>query len=125
MSATPTPSAMCTSPGTGGSSSIKKVLPAILNSSGYLRARHGRPVYGTVEMPSLNFDPGWTWYQEKHGRVLDPYELLAPVLQDAAVNAALGSVSDDESGPPEFIANGGAAMVMVYEDLTAELAASG
>ena len=98
-------------PGTGGSSSIKKILPAILGSSGYLSTRYGRPIYGTAEMPSLNFESGWTWYQEKNGRVLDPYELLAPVLQDAAVNTALRSVSDDESGPPEFVANGGAAMV--------------
>jgi hypothetical protein len=97
--------------GTGGSSSIKRVLPAVLRESPYLRARYSAPIYGTSDMPSLNFPPGWIWYREKDGRVLDPYELLDPVFQDAAVNAALLSVADEDNASPDFIASGGGAMV--------------
>jgi hypothetical protein len=97
--------------GTGGSSSIKKVLPAVLRQSPYLRARYSAPIYGTPQMPSLNFPPDWIWHQERNGQVCDPYELLGPLFIDPAVNDALSSIADEDAAPPNFIAGGGAAMV--------------
>ncbi len=98
-------------PGTGGSSSIKKVLPVVLARSNALRQRYGAPVYGTAAMPSLNFAAPWAWLQEIEDKVRDPYELLDPMLSDPAVRLAVGQGEDDETGRQSFIANGGAAMV--------------
>lgn len=47
-------------PGTNGSVSLKYVLPAALNSSEFLKDKYSRPIYGTPEMPSLNFT-NQTW----------------------------------------------------------------
>lgn len=97
--------------GTGGSSSIKKVLPSVLRHSAYLRARYGAPIYGTARMPSLNFSPGWIWYREKGGHVCSPYELLDALFTDPEVNAALSSITDEDNASPDFIASGGSAMI--------------
>lgn len=97
-------------PNTTGKSSIKKVLPAVLEQSEYLRARYSEPVYGTAAMPSQNFRGGFAWWQERDGRVVDPYHLLDPLLGDRELDGAGDRI--EENGDPEsgFIANGGAAM---------------
>jgi hypothetical protein len=98
--------------GTDGRSSIKKVLPAVLRQSDYLKGRYSRPVYGTAEMPSLNFPAGWVWWREEGSAVRDPYTLLGQLLSDAELDRA--ARGEDEAS--EFVANGGAAMV-AYGDL--------
>ena len=43
-------------PYTNGSNSIKKVLPAILNSSKFLKEKYSKPIYGAQGgIPSHNF----------------------------------------------------------------------
>lgn len=69
-------------PATRGSSSLKKVLPALMRSSAFLRETYSRPVYGSPAMPSLNLSGPVCWWQEKDGQVLDPYKLLPPVFAD-------------------------------------------
>jgi hypothetical protein len=98
--------------GTDGRSSIKKVLQAVLQQSEYLRERYGRPVYGTEEMPSLNFRD-WTWWREHDGVVRDPYKLLKPLLSDPDLGRAAREEEEDEASA--FVANGGAAMVAYGE----------
>jgi hypothetical protein len=98
--------------GTDGRSSIKKVLPAVLRQSDYLKGRYSRPVYGTAEMPSLNFPAGWVWWREEGSVVRDPYTLLGQLLSDAELDRA--ARGEDEAS--EFVSNGGAAMV-AYGDL--------
>jgi hypothetical protein len=93
------------------------VLPALFESSGFLRRTYGQPVYGTERMPSLNFTAPVTWWREQDGRVLDPYDLLPPVFPDVeradqdALDAGLGSTLQE----------GGAAMAayarLQFEDL--------
>ncbi len=90
----------------GGSNSLKAVLPAILNTSGYLREKYSRPVYGkNSEIRSQNFDDGWIWIREdERGRIRNPYELLPSLVGDM-----------DEEQIEEFLngdrlADGGAAM---------------
>jgi hypothetical protein len=102
-------------PGTGGSSSIKKVLPAALKASRALRERYSAPVYGTPEMPSRNFkDPaGFRWVVMDADRPRDPYTLLRPLVEEDGVNA---SEVEEHEGAGDFIANGGAAM-MAYGKL--------
>jgi hypothetical protein len=99
--------------GTDGRSSIKKVLQAVMQQSEALRERYGRPVYGTAEMPSLNFPAGWVWWQEHDGVVRDPYTLLKPLLSDPYLDRAAREEEEDEASA--FVANGGAAMVAYGE----------
>ena len=94
---------------TDGRSSIKKVLQAVLAQSEYLRVRYGRPVYGTPEMPSLNFRD-WVWWREHDGVVRDPYTLLGQLLEDPELDA-LARAEEREEEASAFVANGGAAMV--------------
>lgn len=69
-------------PFTRGSSSLKKVLPALMQSSGELRERYGAAVYGSEAMPSLNLKTPVAWWVERDGRVCDPYDLLPPVFAE-------------------------------------------
>ncbi|MCG3775861.1 MAG: hypothetical protein JW395_2707 [Nitrospira sp.] len=102
-------------PGTGGSSSIKKVLLALLTQSLHLQARYGAPVYGTPEMPSLNFK-AQTWCIRAEGALQDPYHLLKPLLGQYDPNGLAKLAEDEGSGDASFVANGGAAM-LAYERL--------
>lgn len=101
-------------PGTGGSCSIKKVLPAVLKSSAAVRTRYGAPIYGT-EIPSLNFkDPaGFRWVVMDGEIPRDPYTLLQPLIVEAGIDASRVEEHEDAG---DFVANGGAAM-MAYDRL--------
>ncbi len=93
-------------PDTGGSSSLKKVLPAVMKSSASLKAIYGSPVYGTAEMPSLNFTSPVVWWQEAEHGVVDPYKLLPPVFQELDVEEQ----ERQENSLPQEIREGGSAM---------------
>lgn len=93
-------------PDTNGSSSLKKVLPAVMKSSSSLKALYGKPVYGTAEMPSLNFTSPMVWWQESDQGVIDPYKLLPPVFPEMDVEE---QERQENSLPPE-IREGGSAM---------------
>lgn len=94
-------------PGTKGSSSLKKVLPALLNQSSHLQQKYSNAIYGTqAGIPSLNFDT-FTWIERSaSGDICDPYSLLGKKFEDP--DLADAPDIEDEHGP---IANGGAAMV--------------
>ena len=111
-------------PSTQGSSSIKKVLPAVMSSSAFLRDTYGQPIYGATDaigatgvsanIPSLNFRNMAWWVQDANGQVMDPYELLV---------TELGGL--DETGlQAEAINQGGAAsyayLRLQFEDLQPE-----
>ena len=95
-------------PRMGGSNSIKKVLPAVLNSSQYLQQKYAKPIYGTQDgITSLNFQDK-VWVQHgADGTVLDPYKLLPKLFGGA-------SPSDQERlmTQVEQIREGGAAMTV-------------
>ena len=98
-----------------GSNSIKKVLPAILNSSDYVQSRYFNPIYGAKEgMPSLNFS-NQSWVKVQDGKVADPYKLLPPLFQDIESSESIAGLEDD-------IREGGAAMTayarLQFEDLS-------
>jgi hypothetical protein len=90
-------------PRTNGSNSIKKILPAIMSRSEYLRDRYSKPIYGSTDLPSHNFQ-GFTWFVEKDGRVVDPYKLLPKLFQDVDADQ-LDLLSDGDE-----LADGGAAL---------------
>lgn len=94
----------------GGSNSIKKVLPAMLTASEFLRDLYRRPIYSaanqaavtTSAFNSQNFKEPMAWWQlDGAGQVIDPYQLLPPVF--AGINLY---ESDDDA----VINQGGAAM---------------
>lgn len=92
-------------PRTKGSNSIKKVLPAILNSSKYLQTKYSQPIYGANNgIKSLNFKD-WTWIEIQDGEVADPYYKLPKLFQDATEKDIDVLLSDDNE-----LMNGGAAL---------------
>lgn len=110
-------------PATKGSNSLKAVLPAILNSSPFLRETYSQSIYGKgCEISSLNIEPK-AWVQEDtSGQIINPYSQL-PEL-------GVG-LSEDERGEVEGleqIKDGGAALTayarLMYEDLREETRAS-
>ena len=94
------------SPSTNGSNSIKKVLPAILNDSAFLKAKYSSPIYGADNGPSsLNYR-NWVWLrQDSDGKIADPYKLLPPIFTDEELEKIEPMVNSSE------IADGGAAMM--------------
>lgn len=94
-------------PSMGGSNSIKKVLPAVLEASPYLESRYSTPRYGTPDLPSLNFGPIAWFRRDAQGQVMDPYAIL-PEVQESQWAATLRDIEVlyDE----ERVADGGAAM---------------
>ncbi|HKL59840.1 MAG TPA: DUF2779 domain-containing protein, partial [Sphaerochaeta sp.] len=92
-------------PATNGSNSIKAVLPAILNSSDFLKEKYSKPIYGSQGgIPSLNFRD-WQWLTFKDGKVVDPYMILPKMF---------GDISDKDMGQlisvDDELHNGGAAL---------------
>ena len=92
-------------PSTKASSSIKKVLPAVMLSSSYLKDRYSKPIYGCkTGIPSLNFKDQVWWVQSDAG-VENPYKLLLPMFSDMPQEM----LEDMESEDDLAIAEGGAA----------------
>jgi len=91
-------------PFTNGSTSIKYVLPAILNSSEYLKDKYSKPIYGAEGgIPSSNFI-NQQWVKFDGEGIIDPYSLLPKLFDDMPDNLD-ELLSDDDA-----IADGGAAM---------------
>ena len=106
-----------------GSNSIKVVLPAILNSSKFIREKYSKPVYGADNgIKSLNFTD-WTWVKEEDGKILDPYTLLPRLFSDISKkDYDLLSFDSDE------LKDGGAAMTaygrLQFENIPNEIRSS-
>jgi hypothetical protein len=103
-------------PDTGGSNSIKYVLPAMLNSSEFLQRKYAKPVYGAEGgIKSLNYRD-WQWIVFEEGRVKDPYKLLPKLFQDVS-DKDLGLLSQDDE-----LRDGGAALMayarMQFEEMS-------
>jgi hypothetical protein len=92
-------------PSTHGSNSIKKVLPAVLQSSEFLKSRYSQPIYGAEGgIGSKNYK-NWQWIRlDAQGRPIDPYKLLPPIFSDLDLETMDGLITDGS------IADGGAAM---------------
>lgn len=91
-------------PYTNGSNSIKYVLPAILNSSDYLKEKYSKPIYGSSDgIKSLNFE-NWKWIETKDGEIVDPYKRLPKMFQNVS-DKNMNILSEDDE-----LRNGGAAL---------------
>lgn len=92
-------------PATNGSNSIKHVLPAILNSSEFLKKKYSKPIYGSAGGIKSHNYKDWTWIQFKDGKVIDPYKLLPKMFSDISEKDLNILLSEDEE-----IRDGGAAL---------------
>ena len=91
-------------PATNGSNSIKAVLPAILDSSQFLKDKYSKPIYGAPRgIKSLNFEE-FQWVEFENGKVKDPYKLLPKLFEDSSDEDESKLYFDDE------LNHGGAAM---------------
>jgi hypothetical protein len=90
----------------GGSNRLKTVLPAVLNSSDYIKEKYSQPIYGkNSEIRSLNFEDGWRWIEyDNDGNIISPYKLLPPLFEN------LDEEQIDNLFMDEKLADGGAAM---------------
>lgn len=91
---------------TKGSSSIKKVLPAVMKTSSFLRDQYSQPIYGAdAGIPSMNYQ-NFTWWQpDEVGNPQDPYSLLTKYAEDLLGETVLSNEDPDDL----VIAEGGAA----------------
>lgn len=92
-------------PATKGSNSIKHVLPAILNSSEFLREKYSAPIYGAANgIPSLNFKDQ-KWVEFENGKIRNPYKLLLKLFTDESDHDYEILISDRDE-----LRDGGAAL---------------
>ncbi|PKD17736.1 hypothetical protein APR41_05190 [Salegentibacter salinarum] len=97
-------------PGTGGSNSIKAVLPAVLHSSSYLLEKYQKPL-SEIDVSSKNFDPDHIFLRMENGKAVSPYKALPPVFE----NWDSDKLEEITESIPE-IADGGAAL-FAYQKL--------
>ena len=97
------------SPLMGGSNSIKAVLPAVLNSSKFLREKYSKPLE-EINLSSKNFDAGHVWLKVEEEKVVNPYKMLPPLFEEWSEEQKEGTVSGLTG-----IADGGAALT-AYEN---------
>jgi hypothetical protein len=105
-------------PLTGGSNSLKYVLPACLNSSKYLKAKYSKPI-AKINLTSRNFDNNHIWISMENGIVTNPYKLLPNLFEGWSEDEL-----DTIIGEIDTIADGGAALMayakLQYYDMTKE-----
>ena len=83
-------------PYTKGSNSIKQVLPAVLNSSEYIKKKYSKKIYGSEDgIKSLNFK-NWGWIEFEDGEVKDPYKTLPKLFHDVSDKNNLLLTDEDE-----------------------------
>lgn len=91
------------SPYAKGSNSIKKILPAVIQESDFLKNKYSKPVYGkSKQVKSLNFEEH-VWIDPAHG--MDPYKTLPRLFENYdtdRLNKCFGGFSE--------LADGAAAM---------------
>lgn len=103
-------------PNTGGSNSIKKVLPAMLSRSLFLQEKYSSPL-SDIGLNSLNFPGTHTWLEVENGAVRDPYKSLPPLFDEYDEEYLETFLSDLDE-----LNNGGAALTaygyLQYTDMS-------
>lgn len=91
-------------PYTKGSNSIKAVLPAILNSSDFLKEKYQKAI-GEINLTSKNFDDSYVFLKLENGSPISPYKLLPPLFDGWSSEDLNSNITDIES-----VSDGGAAL---------------
>lgn len=92
-------------PFTEGSNSIKYVLPAVLNSSEFLKRKYSKTIKDN-HTSSRNFTEDHIWLNRDGDVILNPYKQLPPIYKNWTEEEIEESLSEIEE-----IANGGAALI--------------
>lgn len=88
-----------------GSNSIKAVLPAVMQTSNFLKDKYSKPVYGSKTGIKSNNYHNWVWYQlDECGFPQDPYKLLPNLFTDILPEELENFITDSN------LSDGGAAM---------------
>src|SRR5690606_37079884 len=95
-------------PQTGGSNSIKAILPAVLDSSTFLKSKYTKPI-GEINLTSKNFNNEYRFIIINDGVPQNPYKLLPPLFEGLS-NAELEGAIENASNEIPQIADGGAAL---------------
>lgn len=99
-----------------GSNSIKVVLPAILNTSDFIKQKYSQEIK-KLDITSFNFPENHIWVKNEGDEVLNPYKLLPPVFDNWTEDELDNILSDIDD-----ISNGGAALTayskLQYEDMS-------
>jgi len=90
-----------------GSISIKNVLPAVLNTSDFLKEKYSKPLE-EINVSSLNFESNQVWAVEESGDIKDPYKLLPKIFNDIFSDNQTEFIYANEGS--NSISHGGAAM---------------
>ncbi|WP_111709839.1 DUF2779 domain-containing protein [Lutibacter citreus] len=102
-------------PLTKGSNSIKAVLPAILETSEFLKSKYSQKL-AQLELTSKNFSKNHVWLKVDGEKVISPYKNLPPIFEDWTEEDIENSMSEIES-----ISDGGAALTaygkLQYSDM--------
>lgn len=102
-------------PLTKGSNSIKAVLPAILESSNYLKKKYSLPI-SELNLTSIHFKKSHIWLEINNGIVQNPYKMLKPLFEEWTDEQLDTIISEMDS-----IADGGAALTayakLQYSDM--------
>lgn len=104
-------------PSTKGRSSIKVVLPAVMQSSTLLQERYSQPIYGARDGLFSNNFKDWAWWRVEDGQVQNPYSILPGIFDDLSME--LSEEVEDEDGS-DFEINEGGAASMAYSRLQFE-----
>ena len=91
-------------PYTGGSNSIKEVLPAVLHSSKFLQNKYQQPL-AKINLTSKNFTDSHIFLKLDKGAPVSPYKLLPPLFEGWDKDALDNAITDIEG-----ISDGGAAL---------------
>jgi hypothetical protein len=109
-------------PITGGSNSIKAILPAVLHSSKFLQEKYRKPI-SEINLSSKNFNDAHVFLELENGIPISPYKRLPPIFDGFDYNTLEEAAEHASQSVPE-IADGGAALFaygkLQFPDLTRE-----
>ena len=102
---------------TKGSSSIKKVLPALMATSPYLRNKYSQPTYGSSKgISSKNYSNFAWWIPDGEGNPKDPYSFLKSYGE-----VLLGETIRPDEDPDDLVVAEGGAATTAYARLQFEM----
>jgi hypothetical protein len=103
-------------PLTFGSNSIKKVLPAVLESSQFVQEKYSKPIE-KIAVSSKNLPDDHIWLTKQENKIISPYKTLPPVhknISQEEIEARLSNIDNIDDGGAALTAYG----KIQYTDMT-------
>lgn len=96
-------------PQTGGSNSIKAILPAVLESSKFLKGKYVQPL-DSINLTSLNFSSDYQFLKIENDLPINPYKSLPPLFDGISNDQIENALEKSKDQSVKKIADGGAAL---------------